>query len=436
MIRRPPRSTLSSSSAASDVYKRQEQIGRVCKVKLPKRGDPVEWLQKAIDGAINALTFVATPETSWEAVVANRDGMEYYGNQIIFRDRKTGNQLYLDFVDHLKQLLNQMEQFAKNFCPQGIEWNDHGRDTASYSPGKGKGGDSPAASSAAPKGKGGKKGPPKGGLKSVFTAEQKAKFKEQADRMEEQRRLDKEEEARTGVKKLSAREQLMLELQSKQESGSLKGGFKHIEKKDRKAMKESRKVVVVDRSQRKAASADNKKPKVKRAEVNARVGFDQLKLANCTGTRQQKERREIVVENEKKDAVTIMDCEEVVVDIKGTPKAVMISGCKKYHVTIPGCLTAVNIDNSQSGYVHLTGGVRTCQVDKCRDLDITVASPEAHDCKFISSGVSSMNVEVEVDGIDGAQMQSMAVAAQYVTKILYDANGNAYLDTEPAEKGE
>mgnify|MGYP003381675516 CR=1 FL=1 len=40
MIRRPPRSTLDRSSAASDVYKRQEVEGGVVPVFVPVVGEP------------------------------------------------------------------------------------------------------------------------------------------------------------------------------------------------------------------------------------------------------------------------------------------------------------------------------------------------------------------------------------------------------------
>jgi hypothetical protein len=99
-----------------------------------------------------------------------------------------------------------------------------------------------------------------------------------------------------------------------------------------------------------------------RPEVNERVGFDQIKLAYCKGTRQQKLNRKIVVENEKKDAITIMDCEFVNIEIVGVPKALMITGCKKYYISVPGCLTAINIDNSASGQMDLLGQCRTMQV--------------------------------------------------------------------------
>ena len=36
MIRRPPRSTLDRSSAASDVYKRQDQLGQLRRVLMPR----------------------------------------------------------------------------------------------------------------------------------------------------------------------------------------------------------------------------------------------------------------------------------------------------------------------------------------------------------------------------------------------------------------
>ena len=42
MIRRPPRSTLDRSAAASDVYKRQDSIRALMKVRAAKEGLRVE----------------------------------------------------------------------------------------------------------------------------------------------------------------------------------------------------------------------------------------------------------------------------------------------------------------------------------------------------------------------------------------------------------
>eukprot|EP00657_Telonema_sp_P-1_P001715 TRINITY_DN14387_c0_g1_i1.p1 TRINITY_DN14387_c0_g1~~TRINITY_DN14387_c0_g1_i1.p1 ORF type:complete len:127 (-),score=22.41 TRINITY_DN14387_c0_g1_i1:453-833(-) len=55
MIRRPPRSTQSRSSAASDVYKRQANTRDVCLSKVDKVGKK-EWASKSY-GALNSLRY-------------------------------------------------------------------------------------------------------------------------------------------------------------------------------------------------------------------------------------------------------------------------------------------------------------------------------------------------------------------------------------------
>jgi hypothetical protein len=42
---------------------------------------------------------------------------------------------------------------------------------------------------------------------------------------------------------------------------------------------------------------------------------------------------QIVVEHEKRDAVTIQDCENINIEIQGMPKAVNITGCP-YHCAL------------------------------------------------------------------------------------------------------
>ena len=50
MIRRPPRSTLDRSSAASDVYKRQAMITAICDVQQIKVDAAIEELKKSGHG--------------------------------------------------------------------------------------------------------------------------------------------------------------------------------------------------------------------------------------------------------------------------------------------------------------------------------------------------------------------------------------------------
>src|SRR5665648_1301835 len=55
MIRRPPRSTLSSSSAASDVYKRQVPDDRDRLGQEPERDGPLDRLLDAVAGLADAV---------------------------------------------------------------------------------------------------------------------------------------------------------------------------------------------------------------------------------------------------------------------------------------------------------------------------------------------------------------------------------------------
>eukprot|EP00657_Telonema_sp_P-1_P003522 TRINITY_DN18413_c0_g1_i1.p1 TRINITY_DN18413_c0_g1~~TRINITY_DN18413_c0_g1_i1.p1 ORF type:complete len:122 (-),score=41.78 TRINITY_DN18413_c0_g1_i1:121-453(-) len=109
--------------------------------------------------------------------------------------------------------------------------------------------------------------------------------------------------------------------------------------------------------------------------------------------------------------------------------------CIRDSITTPGCLTCVNIDNSKSGYMTVTGEVRMIQVDKCRDLDVTLHK-EAYSCHFVTSKVSNLNVAVEVEGYEGPELLSMAVPAQFVSKLAFDADGHAEIQTEPTDLGE
>src|SRR5664280_3762827 len=78
MIRRPPRSTLSSSSAASDVYKRQalfcESLGKLKAAESVDIAEVIEQLKATAESARNLRAFVSSelPEASWQ----NREELE------------------------------------------------------------------------------------------------------------------------------------------------------------------------------------------------------------------------------------------------------------------------------------------------------------------------------------------------------------------------
>jgi hypothetical protein len=392
-------------------------ITAIDKVRLPKdRDDPVEWLQKCFNGGINALTFVCTPERSWEAVDANRDSAQFYGDKIYMRNRKAGPQLYVDFVDQFKKLLIEMAKFAKAYCPTGLVWNANGGDAASFSGGAPA--EAPAAAPSGGKGGGGKggkgkAGPPRGGPTTGFSAEKRAELEERAKKTA----AYNAEQAASGA--MDPRQAMLAEMKKKQANGNLKDGFAHIDKKDRNKPK-GEKIV------RKKAPAPHKKwgdnkTKVRRPEENGRVSFDSIKLANVYGERDQKVSRVIVVEHEKRDAISIQDCENVNIEIQGMPKAVNITGCSRFHITAPGALASINVDNSSSGYMTITGLLRTMQIDKTDGLDVTL-EPEALACKFVASKVSGFNLAVEKEGDEGTELISLAVPSQFCTSLVFDGD--------------
>lgn len=174
------------------------------------------------------------------------------------------------------------------------------------------------------------------------------------------------------------------------------------------------------------------KSAVAKEEENGRVSFDSIKLAYAVGDPQQKINRTIVVEHEKRDAVTIQDCENINIEIQGMPKALNITGCKKYHITVPGALASINVDNSSSGYMTLTGTCKTMQVDKVVGLDVTVQEP-AYGCTFISSKVSGFNIGIEKQGDEGPEYINLAVPDQFETSMSMDADGMPSLSTTTME---
>eukprot|EP00658_Telonema_sp_P-2_P015197 TRINITY_DN15835_c0_g1_i2.p1 TRINITY_DN15835_c0_g1~~TRINITY_DN15835_c0_g1_i2.p1 ORF type:complete len:450 (-),score=128.80 TRINITY_DN15835_c0_g1_i2:428-1777(-) len=181
-----------------------------------------------------------------------------------------------------------------------------------------------------------------------------------------------------------------------------------------------------------------KKPvaRPKRPEVNERAGFDLLKLGYCSGTRQQKQNRTIKVENEKKDAIQIYDCEYTNIEIIGTPKAVMVTGCNKYSISLPGCLSQFNVDNSKAGQIELYGAVPTMQVEKCQDFDVYIKSKDAESCQFVSANVTGFNIYLEKEGPEGLELVSLGVPTQFESSLSFRDNTPTLTTTTVEHAGE
>jgi len=157
--------------------------------------------------------------------------------------------------------------------------------------------------------------------------------------------------------------------------------------------------------------------------------MDLLKLAYSSGTRQQKARETLAIENERKDAVLIMECTDVIIEVKGVCKNISIAGCNRFNITIDGSIGQVEVSNSNSGYLIVNGKIYQITADKCMGLEVTLC-PEAYNAKVISSQCSSLNLALDnPDKSAEMELLTLAVPSQYETTLVIDGL-NARLETE------
>jgi len=397
-------------------------------VKQPKRSSPLDLHYKCMKSSVNCLAFVAVDTKSWETVAAAIEEMEYNGNKLLSEFRKSGPELYVNWHACLKKLLKEVQDFAKAEAPTGLKWALTGMDISEYQ------GAAPAATGGKG-GAGGKGGKGKGNGQPYKSAFQLKCEKEGLDFEEEMAKV-KAENARLAAagaaKKAagggSAADALFAELNALgSDGGSIKS--KLGLKKTVKGTAKDREVVKSARPAKSSSHADHGKKKTVRPLFEGYEGTDLFKLAYCYGTRSSKERKTITVEQPRKDAVLIMECDDVAIDIVGVCKNISIAGCKRFNVTLEGSIGQVEVSNCSSGYVTVNGRVYQLTCDKCEGLEITLA-PEAYGAKVISSMCSSLNVALDnPDKSAEMELLTLAVPTQYETKLVITGT-QAILETD------
>jgi len=395
-------------------------------VKKPKRSSPLDLHYKCVESAVGALAFVAVDAKSWETVQAKLEEMEFNGNKLLMQYRKTGPELYVSWHGSLKTLLTEMTKFAKENCPCGLAWNNNGGvDISQYRASA----DPRAAPKASDGGKGGKGMPTssKGGKAPKYTAEEIAALKAKADEIRAQKAA--ELEANGGV---NASDALFAELNALgADGGSIKDKL-GLKKTVKGTAHERKKVDSRAKASSGSSFGDKGKKKVVRPLSEGYVGTDLLKLAYCYGTRASKERKTLTVNEPRKDAVLIMECEDVALDIVGVCKNISIAGCKRFNVSLEGSIGQVEVSNSSSGYLTINGKIFQLTCDKCEGLEVTL-TPDAYNAKIVSSMCSSLNIAVDNPDKDAEmELLTLAVPTQYETKLRIDGT-NAVLDTEAVD---
>jgi len=386
-------------------------------VKPPKRSSPLDLHYKCLKSSVNCLAFVAYEEKTWEAVQNCLEEMEFNGNKLLQQFRKEGPELYVNWHTSLKKLLTDVKQFAKDHAPMGLKWNPNGGDVSSFS--------DPRAAKATPAagagGKGKGKGPPKGPMKSQFQKECEAKglnYDDELAKIKKQNEADKvARQAAADAEPMSASDALFAQL-------SALGADDGHGMKEKLGLKKAKKGTATDREKvvskapPKKETASSKKKTV-RPMTEGYEGADLLKLAYCYGTRASKERKTLTIEQPRRDAILIMECEDVAIDIVGVCKNISIAGCKRFNITLDGSIGQVEVSNCDSGYITINGRIFQLTCDKCNGLEVTLVK-EAYEAKIVSSMCSSLNIALD-NPDKSAEMEflALAVPTQYESKLVF-----------------
>lgn len=398
----------------------QAAIKAGASVRPPKRDSPLDLHCKCLKSCFNGLAFVVSDTKSWETVGAAIEEMEFNGNKLLQQFRKSGPELYVKWHNSLKKCLNEVKDFAKAQAPCGLKWDMMGKDVAEYSApgGAAKGG----ASSGGGKGK--SMGGGKGKMKSAFQIRcenegldpevEMAKLKAENAKKREEEIARAADRAESG--ELSASDAMFAEINKLRDGGgSIKD--KMGLKKTTKGTAHERKAV--NSSTKTKSGGFGNKTKTVRPLFEGYEGSDLLKLAYCCGTRSQKEKKSLEIRELRRDAVLIMECEDVDITIIGVCKNISIAGCKRFNVTLEGSIGQVEVSNCSSGYVTVNGKIFQLTCDKCEGLEVTL-TPEAYNAKIVSSMCSSLNIALDnPDKSAEMELLTLAVPTQYETKLEF-----------------
>ena len=387
-------------------------------VKPPKRSSPLDLHYKCLKSSIGCLGFIAGSEKTWDTVGSSLEEMEYNGNKLLqeFR-KKTPNELYVNWHGSLKQLLVDVKAFAKDHTPMGLKWDMHGKDVSAYTPASK---DPRAAKAAAPAAGGKGKGKGKGNGAPMRSAFEIKCEKEGLDPKVEMARL-KAENARkladaAANPVVNPADALFAELEALGQNGGSMSKALGLKKTKKGTATDRAKVVSKAPPVKEKAGA---KKKIVRPLKEGYEGLDLYKLAYCYGTRSSKERKTITLENPRKDAVLIMECDDVAIEIVGVAKNVSIAGCKRFNVTVEGSIGQVEVSNCGSGYVTINGMVYQITCDKCEGLEITLTEP-AYKAKIVSSMCSSLNIALDnPDKSAEMELLTLAVPTQYESVLEF-----------------
>jgi len=337
--------------------------------------------------------------------------------------------------------LTAVRDFAKAEAPCGLKWNMSGTDIADYKP-SGAAAAAPAAdpraAKAAPAAAGGKG---KGKGKGVQTEAQKkhlADLMAQADaEFEAEQEWVKKHGERPKVDRtpkpgqLSPAEQMMAELKARTAGGSAKGQMKKAVKgraTDRK--------VIDSRAKKKPtapkpASGGWGQTKTRFPLSEGYQGPNLYRLAYLYGTGGSKEHRRIEIEEPRRDAVSIMECEDINVEVVGVCKNISIEGCKKFNISVDGSIGQLEVSNSESGYLTVNGRIYQLTCDKISGLEAKLC-PDAYSAKIITSGCANVNIGLDNPDKSNPDMEylTLPIPSQYETVLVIEGT-TAKLITTP-----
>jgi len=149
-------------------------------------------------------------------------------------------------------------------------------------------------------------------------------------------------------------------------------------------------------------------------------GNDLYRIAYLIGDRSSKERRTVTLENPRREAVQIMECEDVDITIEGVAKNISIAGCKRYKITCDGSIGQLEVSNSSSGYLSVKGKIYQLTCDKCDSLEATLC-PEAYGADIVTAQCSSVNIGLD-NPDDEAEVEflTLPIPSQYKSVLVFD----------------
>ncbi|KAL9656354.1 hypothetical protein ABK040_005120 [Willaertia magna] len=316
---------------------------------------------------------------------------QFYTNKVLMTFKNTDKaELHKTFVNQLKQSIEELANYVKEYHMSGLAWNVRASEPASANSLENLGSTPTATTTTtpAPTTTGGSFAPPP-----------------------PTKIIKVDVPPPTENTSSSASANLFAEIASKRDNAG--AGLKHVTK-DMKTKNQKDKVSVVSgdnvkKSTTTSVTSKTVKGTPKFQKISTGMG-QKWEVYHQDGAHDLK-----ITDTDLKHTVYIYGCNDTLITIEGKVNTITMDKCTKTGVIFNSVVSSVELVNCKSCQVQNTGVVPTISVDKTDGFQLYLSKESMHTCRIITSKSSEMNVSVPTE--DDEDVVEIPLPEQYVHTI-------------------